>query len=410
MKTVMKYIVRLSSMLFLWPVFGGWCFSADARAKENWPVAEVPAALQLSDFYRKHVSVGGFSIVSSEKVHDAALREAAYLIEHMLPGRADILQALAKNHVRFAIMSQDEFTTTIPEHRDLAPADYWDRRARGLGASPQRPAVTCGEENLLCFPGDPYSTENILIHEFGHAIHLMGLNTIDESFDERLRITYAAAMNAGLWKEKYAATNKEEYWAEGVQSWFGTNRENDHDHNHVNTRDEIKQYDPRLAQLLKSVFGDGPWRYSRPAARRDNPHLADWRPEENPTFKWPAKMVARYDAFQQAARGEPLAPRAEDWKDTPSLALSQAADIRSQPSSTPATLLLVNRTEQTVHIDWIDAAGRRSSRGTVLAGKFRLQETYVGHVFLATGGNKQPLGLYRVEKGRRRAIVKTPTP
>jgi len=28
-----------------------------------------------------------------------------------------------------------------------------------------------------------------------------------------------------------------EYWAEAVQSWFDTNREPDHDHNHVNTRD-----------------------------------------------------------------------------------------------------------------------------------------------------------------------------
>ncbi|MFQ5808669.1 MAG: alpha/beta hydrolase [Armatimonadota bacterium] len=31
-------------------------------------------------------------------------------------------------------MSEDEFTTDVPEHSDLEPAAYWDRRARGLGA------------------------------------------------------------------------------------------------------------------------------------------------------------------------------------------------------------------------------------------------------------------------------------
>ena len=43
-------------------------------------------------------------------------------------------------------------------------------------------------------------------------------------------------MEEGLWKGKYASVNHHEYFAEGVQSWFDNNRENDHDHNHVNTR------------------------------------------------------------------------------------------------------------------------------------------------------------------------------
>lgn len=51
-------------------------------------------------------------------------------------------------------MAQDEMTTDVPEHCDLRPKDYWDRRARRLGATDARPAVSCGEENLLCLPGD----------------------------------------------------------------------------------------------------------------------------------------------------------------------------------------------------------------------------------------------------------------
>ena len=34
-------------------------------------------------------------------------------------------------------------------------------------------------------------------------------------------------------KQCYAAKNRAEYWAEGVQCWYDTNRTMDHDHNHI---------------------------------------------------------------------------------------------------------------------------------------------------------------------------------
>ena len=75
----------------------------------------------------------GCPIVSSAKVSDTALYEAAYLIRKMVGKRTDLLRELAKNKVRFAIMSPKEMTTDIPEHSDLKPKAYWDRRARGFG-------------------------------------------------------------------------------------------------------------------------------------------------------------------------------------------------------------------------------------------------------------------------------------
>ena len=77
-------------------------------------------------------------------------------------------------------------------------------------------------------------------------------------------------MDKGLWKDKYAANNRMEYWAEGVQSWFDTNRPPDHDHNHVDTREELKEYDPDLAALCAEVFGEDAWRYVRPHERELN--------------------------------------------------------------------------------------------------------------------------------------------
>lgn len=270
-----------------------------------WRVTAPPPERQLPRFYQKYVEVHGFPIVASEHVSDYALLEAAYLIDNMAGSRRDILEALANSKVRFAIMGVNELTTQIPEHSDLEPRLYWDRRARGLGPTAIRPAVSCGEENLLRLKGDPYSTESILVHEFAHAMHLMGLNTIDTTFDTRLRAVYDRAMEKGLWKGKYAASNYCEYWAEGVQCWFDTNRPPDHDHNHVNTRELLVEYDPELAKLIEEVFGDSPWRYQHPHERLGRGHLAGCQPEQMPGFAWPAELDAAY----KKAYPDPVAAR-----------------------------------------------------------------------------------------------------
>lgn len=219
--------------------------------------------LKLSFFYKKHLDVDGFPVLSSGKVSDEALHEAAHLIRSMLKYRPDVLKALAKNKVRFAVMAPDEMTTDIPEHSDLKPKDYWDKRARGLGATKIRPAVSCGEENLLNLPGDRYATENILVHEFGHAIHEMGLNSIDKEFDKKLKRIFAQSMEKGLWKKTYAATNHHEFWAECVQSYFDTNRANDSQHNGASTREKLKAYDPAIFELVDETFRKNEWRYAR---------------------------------------------------------------------------------------------------------------------------------------------------
>jgi alpha-glucosidase len=187
----------------------------------------------------------------------------------MLVDRQDVLKALIKNKVRFAVMAPTEMTTDIPEHSDLTPKEYWDKRARGLGATRSRPAVSCGEENLLNRKGDRYAKENILIHEFAHAIHEMGLNSIDRRFDQQLRAAYARAMETGLWDKTYAATNHKEYWAEGVQSYFDCNNPPNAVHNDINTREKLAKYDPDLFALIDDVFRQSKFRY----VRYDKRHL-----------------------------------------------------------------------------------------------------------------------------------------
>ena len=262
-------------------------------------------------FYTQRIEASGYPIVASSRVDPHALREAAYLVDRMLAKRPDVREAMIASGSRLCIHSWNEFTTDLPEFARLGekphPAfpkidgkDYWDARARGLGGSATDPYCSCGEENLLGYPGDPYSTENILIHEFAHNLHLRGLNNVDPTFDERLKASYVSAMKRGLWKGKYAGVNHHEYFAEGVQSWFDNNRENDHDHNHVNTRAELLEHDPGLAALCHEVFGDTRLKYTKPATRLHG-HLAGYDPATAPTFVWPERLIAVKTAIRQDA-------------------------------------------------------------------------------------------------------------
>jgi len=279
------------------------------------PLPPPPPELKAPAFYTKYLDADGYPIVASANVNDFALREAAYLVNLMLARRPDVRAAMVKSGSRLCIIAHNEFTTDLPEWSHLKPKDYWDARARGMGGSQTDPYCSCGEENLLAFAGDPYAAENILIHEFAHNIHLRGMVNVDATFDGRVKATYDAAMKAGLWKGKYAAVNPHEYFAEGVQSWFDNNRKNDHDHNHVNTRTLLLEYDPGLAALCREVFGETELKYTKPATRlRD--HLAGYDPATAPRFTWPARLEQarveiRKSAEERSRAAEGAAPSPE---------------------------------------------------------------------------------------------------
>ena len=254
----------------------------------------VRRSLDLVPFYQKYLNLSGLPILGSTNVSDYAMREAAWIVRNMLAHHPEILKVMATNRARLVVMASNEYTTDVPEQANRTPKIFWDRRARGLGGR----ICSCGEENLLNFSNDPYSTENILIHEFGHAIAGVGMRAIDPTFNQRLREAYQKAVDSGLWKGTYAGSNQAEYWAEGVQDWFDNNRENDAQHNHVNTRAELKEYDPELAKLCAEVFGELSWRYQKPVQRppKQREHLKGFNASKSPRFKWretPIKETTR---------------------------------------------------------------------------------------------------------------------
>jgi hypothetical protein len=274
-----------------------------APAPKPAKVSEVttpPADLKVPAFYKKYISAEGFPIVASEKVNDYALKEAAYLVNLMLAKRPDVRAAMIASGSRLCIIGYNEYTTDLPGWEQLKPKDFWDARARGMGGSSTDPLCSCAEENLLAFPGDPYAAENIFIHEFAHNIHLRGMVKVDPTFDARVKAAYDAAMKAGLWAGKYASVNHHEYFAEGVQSWFDNNRENDHDHNWVNTRAELLEYDPGLAALCREIFGDTELKYTKPTTRlRD--HMAGYDPSTAPRFVWPERLKTAQQEIRKKA-------------------------------------------------------------------------------------------------------------
>ncbi|KAI9142784.1 hypothetical protein BKA69DRAFT_1037493 [Paraphysoderma sedebokerense] len=238
------------------------------------PATDVPASYNLNTgFYNKYIPGPGpmkdIPIVSSGKVADEALYRAWYILKRMcetVDPRA--WDKLAEHKIRVAVMARTEVTVDVPEHSDLTPADFWNSRSRGLGATESRPATSVGEENLLGLPrgdlpNDRYQGECILVHEFAHTVQQFGMR-INPAFEAELRQIFERSTAKGLWNQTYAATNELEYWAEAVQSYFDCNQFSgvpDGIHNDITTRDKLRSYDPEMFNLINSVFKDNPWKY-----------------------------------------------------------------------------------------------------------------------------------------------------
>ena len=223
-------------------------------------VTTPPDSLHLDPWYKKYVDVNGIPLCSSWRVPDSAFvaaHKTLWAMTSMLS--PEIMDAMRKVGTRVTIMARYEGTTDVPEHRGLARDTTlnWDLRARGLGGDLHLPLTSCAEENVLAYQIDKYHAEDILIHEFSHSIHLIGILQVHPDINDRLEALLKNAKEKKLWWNTYRETDIAEYWAEGVQDWFNVNAEMDHPdgkHNYVNTREELKERDPGLYDLLSEYF------------------------------------------------------------------------------------------------------------------------------------------------------------
>lgn len=240
---------------------GGFAMKLEACPVRG-TVTGIPAGKNIPSFYRKYIETEGLYVTSSERVSDEALLKACDIISLMLAKRPDVKAHMVKKGCHVMVIGKDEETCDLPEFAHICNSPdsiaYWNWRARGFGGAPEDEfSASCGEENLLALPQDKYTGENILIHEFAHLIHMIGIAGIEPDFNNRLEALWKSAGEKGLWAGTYALSNKEEYFAECVQSFFNCNRYAEPAngvHNWVNRRVKLKAYDPEMYRLLKEYF------------------------------------------------------------------------------------------------------------------------------------------------------------
>lgn len=235
----------------------------------------VPSGLDA--FYVQHRAAAGIPVVGSENVKPEALDTAAALVRQMLAHRPDLARWLAANGYRVAIMAESEATTDLPEqahwtrpdrsdprltrcerkHYDerigkLTDREYWNARARGMAG----PLTSGAEEDILGLRSSRYWGETIFAHEFSHDV-LQAIRAVDPALSAEVDAAYDAELREGRWKDEYASTSVDEYWAEGTQFWFDSNRLAVFDGRRVLSHQDLAAYDPALYAVLGKAYGKG---------------------------------------------------------------------------------------------------------------------------------------------------------
>lgn len=224
-------------------------------------VGPVPASAGLDPFYTQGCDLDGFWVIGADVVDPQAIEYAGTVVLAFFDNDPAFAEALRSSEVRLGVIGENQRTTEMPEWRDLYevfPDVDWDVRARGLGATDERPLVGVGEENVLCLDSDRYVGEDILLHEFAHVVEAYGYARIDDLFTAELGQAFVFSSNAGTWADTYAAENIYEYWAETVQSYFGRNLGNeitDSVHGPIDTRAELAEADPLVTALIERTIG-----------------------------------------------------------------------------------------------------------------------------------------------------------
>ena len=214
--------------------------------------------MALDSYYQKFTQAYGIPVVSSPNVPDDALRRACYVLRFLGADQARVREALYRNWGRVGVIARSEDVTDIPEHSHLE-AEYWNNRARGLGAMKEVPISTAAEENILCYANDTwYPNQDIMVHELNHAIHLIGAADAIPGWEDKLASLYQRRKYENQrWRNTYAMSTKEELFAEAAQSYFNVNsfsKKADGRNGPIDTRAKLREYDLPLYSLVKEVF------------------------------------------------------------------------------------------------------------------------------------------------------------
>ncbi len=358
------------------------------------PPAAVRDFFELSPFYQQWINVGGFPVIASARVNPYAVKEAAWVIWQMIGHRKSILKNLGRHGDQLSVLAIDESWGDLPEYEaDDSPLKFVGAHHRDTVFSG---VTTASEENLL----DPILNYSFLIHEFTHVIH-NGLRQFGSEFDNRLNTFYNAAMKKGLWSGTYASSNRDEYLAEAVGSWFNAPYQN----NPIKTREQLKRYDPDLAKLIGELLGDFDWRYTSPRIRADLAHLRGYDFQQNLRSGGPFAWEIRARELEKQLK-DPNSDGGGKWVN---LKLYPPSDLATLLESTErgesAQFIWVNLTGNEISFYYVDSDGVEHWHYTAATKWWFDIGTYAGAIWLIKDHNGNPLAVFRAEEKVGRVLV-----
>jgi uncharacterized protein (TIGR02145 family) len=217
-------------------------------------IISTPSALGLNPTYTKYINCTGIPVLGSANVSDEAMQIASETTEFMLTGIGSIRSKLITGGAYIILYEEGLILNDVQEsggnQQASAAGVYRFDPNNGINLLIS-PAV-----NLLCGVTSGQAEGNIFVHELGHMIDIGGIRQTDSSFNNTLATTYNNARAAGKWNNTYAGTNKEEYFAEMVIIWFGSNwigtEEGDGNRNEIGTRTQLQSYDAGAYNLLNT--------------------------------------------------------------------------------------------------------------------------------------------------------------
>jgi alpha-glucosidase len=222
-----------------------------------------PAIIQIhppeKSFFSKQLDFHGIPIKAHHDVSDSAL-DAAYnrlslLFTNLLIKQPSALSNLVAAGAELLIIGRHQSTTDLPEwqqDKGKPLAEYngltRDQRTRGMGGL----LTSCGEENLLKLDDDRYRGRDICLHEFAHSLRNHG---IPREVRQRFNRQHQLSLQKGLWKNSYAGSNPDEFFAELTMWYFGSHGDlNMTGPKPANGPEGLKAYDPEAFALFDDFY------------------------------------------------------------------------------------------------------------------------------------------------------------
>lgn len=224
-------------------------FRADASVCQGTfarPKAGAPRTFPA--MYTKQREHGGLTIVAIDSVSDAAFAKAEETIDRTF-AHNDLKQYLVDQGAYVVIRGANQGVLDLPEFACLADQyqDGFFDHVCGVADHADYPVATVSELDLTGDRDGPCRGLNVLYHELGHLVQGWALGPADY-YD--VKQFYQDAMDAGKYRRRYAATNANEYFADGTQAYLDSVSPDGSD-----DRAWLQRYDPQLYTLLERVYG-----------------------------------------------------------------------------------------------------------------------------------------------------------